>query len=282
MARSLRQRALVAVLSLLRRGPDPRLTGARRRGRRLPERPSFTGQAPRAPSGPKPESKLWFNDGSWWGSLFDGGNGQSGDFHIFKLNTGTQTWIDTGVPSTPATTRRPTCSGTGRSSTSPRTSSDVSTTGTGNNPASLYRFSYNAATDTYSLDAGFPAQINNRRMETLVIAKDSTGQLWATWTEHTPNKVWINSTVCSPGCNDAAWGTAFSLNDAPFNYPALSSDDISSVIAFGGNRIGVMWSNQATSAMYFAIHNDADADNVWPVTPRRRSPVQGSRTTTST
>ena len=270
VARFLRQRGLAAVALTIAAGTlalaAPALAGA---VVGYPSGVSFTGHsASTAPSGPKPEAKVWFNDGSWWGYLFDGGNGQSGDFHIFKLNTGTQTWIDTGVP---VETRNNTTADVlwdgSKLYVASHVQSDGTTTGTGNNPASLYRFSYNAATDTYSLDAGFPAQIYNRRMETLTIAKDSTGQLWATWTEHTPNKVWINSTVCSPGCNDAAWGTAFSLNDAPFNYPALSSDDISSVIAFGGNRIGVMWSNQATSAMYFAIHNDADADNVWPVTP---------------
>ena len=75
----------------------------------------------------------------------------------------------------------------------------------------------------------------------------------------------MNSTVCSPGCNDATWGTPFSLNDAPLSQPAISSDDMSSIIAFGGNKVGLMWSNQATNAMYFAVHSDAAADTVWTV-----------------
>src|SRR5882672_11969537 len=55
---------------------------------------SFSG-ASAAPSGSKPESKLWWNDGLWWASMFDTVSQQ---FHIFRLNAGCQTWIDTGVP----------------------------------------------------------------------------------------------------------------------------------------------------------------------------------------
>ena len=48
-------------------------------------------------------------------------------------------------------------------------------------PSYLFRFSYDIAAKRYSLDSGFPVQINNYKTETLVIDKDSTGQLWATW-----------------------------------------------------------------------------------------------------
>jgi hypothetical protein len=48
----------------------------------------------------------------------------------------------------------------------------------------------------------------------------------------------------------------------PFVLPAagtsnLKSDDISSVVAFEANKVGIMWSNQNDSAMYFfAYHRD--------------------------
>ena len=166
---------------------------------------------------------------------------------------------------TPGTTRPRTCSGTGRSCTSPRMCRTTAYRD-GHPSGQSLSLQLQRGNRHYSLDGGFPAQIHNRRMETLVIAKDSTGQLWATWTDHaTTSKVWVNSTVCSPGCNDATWGTPFSLNDAPLSQPAISSDDISSIIAFGGNKVGLMWSNQATNAMYFAVHSDAAADTVWTV-----------------
>ena len=43
----------------------------------------------------------------------------------------------------------------------------------------------------------------------------------------------------------------------------VKSDDISSLIAFGGNRVGLMWSNQDNWTFGFAIHSDGQADNVW-------------------
>jgi PKD repeat protein len=218
------------------------------------EGPPSTGSGT-APTGSKPESKLWWNDGFWWTSMWDTG---SADFHIFRLNQGPQTWTDTGValddrPSTRADTLWDAAAGklyvaSHRFSESPATGY----------PSRLYRYSYNASTDTYTRDSGFPVTINNLRTETLVIDKDSTGQLWATWVQG--GKVWVNASVCNPACNDASWGTAFSINPASVN-----SDDISSLIAFGGNKIGVMWSNQATSTDYFAVHSDSAADNVWTI-----------------
>ncbi|MFQ5857926.1 MAG: hypothetical protein ACE5LU_20160, partial [Anaerolineae bacterium] len=47
-----------------------------------------------APTGEKAESKLWWNDGFWWGSLY---NNYADEYHIYRLNWGTQTWEDTGV-----------------------------------------------------------------------------------------------------------------------------------------------------------------------------------------
>jgi trimeric autotransporter adhesin len=216
--------------------------------------PSSTG-AGSAPSGSKPESKLWWNDGFWWASMWDTG---SADFHIFRLDQGTQNWTDTGValddrPSTRADVLWDAAAGklyvaSHRFSESPASGY----------PARLYRYSYNASTDTYTRDAGFPVTINNFRTETLVIDKDSSGQLWATWVQG--GKVWVNASICNPACNDASWDTAFSINPANVN-----SDDISSLIAFAGNKIGVLWSDQATNTDYFAVHSDGAADNVWTI-----------------
>ena len=81
------------------------------------------------------------------------------------------------------------------------------------------------------------------RSETLVIAKDSTGTLWATWTrgERRPNA----STRSTPSTATTIWSPPAAL---PFPGAATSDDDISSIIAFtvsGQERIGVLWSNQA-------------------------------------
>jgi hemolysin type calcium-binding protein len=217
--------------------------------------PSTVG-AGSAPTGSKPESKVWWNDGFWWASMWDAA---SGDFHIFRLETGTQSWLDTGVAlDERASTRADTLwdAASGKLYVASHVFSESPAAGF---PGRLYRFSYNATTDTYMLDVGFPVSINNFRTETLVLAKDSSGQLWATWTQG--GKVWVNATACSPACNDAVWGTAFVPSVAG---TSVKSDDISSVIAFAG-KIGVMWSNQNAAADYFAVHADADLDSSWSV-----------------
>src|SRR6478672_7410492 len=57
------------------------------------EGPSHTGTG--TPTGTKrATSVLWFNDGAWWGNLWDTA---SQDFHIFRFNAAASSWIDTGV-----------------------------------------------------------------------------------------------------------------------------------------------------------------------------------------
>ena len=209
---------------------------------------SFTG-AGTAPTGSKPESKLWWNDGSWWASMWASGGG----FHIFRLDNLTQRWTDTGVP---IDSRAGTRADTLWDGTHLYVASHVFTDATKSGfPSYLYRFSYNPIAKTYSLDPGFPVSINNYRTETLVLDKDSTGKLWATWTQG--SQVMVNRTTTS----DANWGSPFLLPVS--GATKLSSDDISSVVAFGGNKIGVMWSSQPSSAIYFAVHADGQSDSSW-------------------
>src|SRR5215211_8988645 len=47
-----------------------------------------------APTGQRPQSKLWFNDGIWWGSLF---NSSTKHFEIYRFNWSADTWATTGV-----------------------------------------------------------------------------------------------------------------------------------------------------------------------------------------
>ncbi len=215
------------------------------------------------PTGEKPESKLWWNDGFWWASMW---STTAAQFKIFRLNVASQTWVETA---TVLDTRSDSHADTLWDAASGKlyVSSHRATANTGPNVGwrgMLWRYSYAPATDTYTLDAGFPADINQAASEALVIDRDSTGQLWAAWVQQTTAgsgiyRVYVNRTVCDPGCNDAVWGT-------PFEHPASNTDvdrdDIASLIAYRG-RVGVMWSNQLANTMYFSIHQDTAADETW-------------------
>jgi trimeric autotransporter adhesin len=234
------------------------------------EGPSYAGVT--APTGEKPESKLWWNDGSWWGSLYHPG---SAGYRIFRLNTSTQTWVDTGTPlDNRANSKADTLwdAGTGKLYVASHVFASTGTSASAAESSRLYRFTYNASTKAYVLDSGFPVLINQSKSETLVIDKDSKGRLWSTWVQG--GQVYVNRTLCNPGCDDRSWGTPFvpSVNGVHPNSTSVKSDDISSLVSFGANRIGLMWSNQNHSAMYFAIHDDASGDTTWQAS---RTALQG-------
>jgi PKD repeat protein len=216
--------------------------------------PSTSNAGP-SPTGSKPESKLWWNDGFWWASLWDV---RSKDFHIFRLSQDRTSWIDTGVALDDRPSTRADVLWDGAAGKLYVASHRFSDTPASGYVSRLYRYSYNPTSDTYTRDKGFPVVINNYRLETLVIDKDSTGRLWATWAQG--GKIWVNATICATTCNDATWGTAFSINGSN-----VKADDISSLIAFGGAHIGVMWSNQNNGSFSFAVHNDGDPDTSWNV-----------------
>lgn len=55
--------------------------------------PSYVGSGS-FPTGTKPQSKLWFHAGQWWGSLWSEAIRR---FTIHRLDTNTQLWTDTGT-----------------------------------------------------------------------------------------------------------------------------------------------------------------------------------------
>ena len=232
---------------------------------------SYSGLA-NPPTADKPQSKLWWNDGSWWADMWTTGTG----WQIYRLDRPTKTWVSTGVTNDTRGTASADAMWDGNklyiashvvtvSSSSPNPSLS-------GQPAKLYRYSY--AAGKYTLDPGFPTNINNNSSESLTIDKDSTGALWATWTQVSGNStsgytssVYVNST----NRDGTSWGTPFVL---PVADPNPAPDDISAVVAFGSNKIGVMWSDQAAGTVYWATHTDTTspmAASSWRV----QSAVQG-------
>jgi hypothetical protein len=211
--------------------------------------PAYTGTT--APTGQKPQSKLWVADGSWWGSLWDT---SSRDFKIFRYDWAANTWTNTGVVIEDragsyldalwdgshlyVASAGPTAS---NSAQSPR----------------LSRFSYDPATDRWSRDAGYPVTIGSGGVEAVVLAKDSVGLLWVTYTQG--SKVWLTHSVIG---RDDLWIPRFQL-PAPGNEANVDPDDISAIVAYDGDKIGVLWSNQRSHIMYWAAHTDGTPDQVW-------------------
>ena len=92
--------------------------------------------------------------------------------------------------------------------------------------------------------------------ESMDLAKDSTGQLWVTYTR--VGKVFVNRTTGA----DTSWG---SRSSSRVPRRRINSDDTSALVAFGGRQVGVFWSNQKDRAFYFAVHDDTAADDAWRI-----------------
>ena len=194
----------------------------------------------------------------------------SQDFHIFRLDLPTQTWVDTGTAiDTRANSHADVLWAGSHLYVASHLSVGSESAAVAGYPSYLYRFSYAPGSKSYSLDSGFPVLINNYKTETLVIDRDSTGKVWATWQQD--NQIYVNRTLSG---DDHSWGTPFAL---PVTGSSVTTDDNSAVIAFGGDSIGLMWSNQtsANDAMFFAVHLDGDPDTTWQAS---RTAIQGPNT----
>ncbi|MDQ0769288.1 PKD repeat protein [Pseudarthrobacter defluvii] len=215
---------------------------------------SYSGLA-NPPTADKPQSKLWWNDGSWWADMWTTGSG----WHIYRLDRGTHVWVDTGVLND---ARGSTLADTLWDGTHLYIASHVVSVSSDTNPAAskaghpayLYRYSYVGG--KYTLDPGFPSVITDNSSESLTIAEDSTGAIWATWTQVAgnatsgyTNTVYVNNST--PGGTD--WAEPFVI---PVTHPTAAPDDISAVLAYGKNKIGVMWSDQVTGTVWWATRTD--------------------------
>jgi len=125
------------------------------------------GGGPNTPTGEKPESKLWFNDGFWWGSLY---NNMVKGYHIYRFDVSSQSWTDTGTVLDPRSSSRADTLWDGQHL---YVASHIFTTNgapdsSSNNWGRVYRYSYNTQTKVYSLDAGFPVNVTRGIEENLV------------------------------------------------------------------------------------------------------------------
>ncbi|MBI4942469.1 MAG: hypothetical protein HY830_17145 [Actinobacteria bacterium] len=194
-----------------------------------------------APSADTQQSKVWRADGAWWAVMADTATGTP---TIHELLTD-HTWRDTGIAV----------------DTRANSTADVETIGTTLYAASrtatgdllFSRFTYSAGSRTYAKDSGYPVTITTGGTESLSIARDSAGKIWATWTKS--SRVLYAYTTSS----DAAWSVP---DFVPSSDTTVATDDVSGIVAFNGH-VGIMWSDQQSAAFRFAVHTDGAAAGLW-------------------
>ena len=227
--------------------------------------PAFPNVTGTAPTEDKPQSKLWFNDGSWWALMRTNVNGADGnpDITVHKLE-GNHTWTNTGtvVDGRAGSSGDALWEGGNLYVASRVTSGDIR----------AVKLSYDTNTDRYSVV--FSKSIPGGAIESVTIARDSKARLWVTFTKPksgstTLDEVWVAHSTT----NETTW-------TAPFRIPGVDSevraDDISAIVAFGG-KIGVMWSDQQSSLVRFAVHQDSATSDTtgWTF----QTPITGTRST---
>ncbi len=201
-----------------------------------------------APTAKEGQSKVWYAGGAWFAAMFQP---SVGDFHIFRLNTTTQTWTDTGTLIDARNTARVDALWDGAKL---YTVSVVYSTASSAR-AELRRFSYSGG--VYTLDSNFPVVLNGTGAEMVVMDKASDGTLWVTYA--TGGRVYVIHSLSS----DRSWTAPFTV-PGPEAVVSTTTTEASSVIAFG-NSIGVMWSNQVDNKMYFGVHPNGAPDSSWSI-----------------
>ncbi|GAA1273039.1 hypothetical protein GCM10009609_40160 [Pseudonocardia aurantiaca] len=211
------------------------------------------GSGATAATADKPQSKLWYNAGSWWALMVT----PAGTVNVYELEPD-HTWRDTG------TVIDERASSTGDALWTDGKLYVISRTSGTSGQVRLYRYSYDAGSRTYSRDAGYPVTpAGSGGTESATIDQDSLSRLWITFTRS--SKVYVAHSTTS----DTTWTAPFRITGADTD---VAADDISALVSMSG-KIGVMWSDQASSTFRFAVHLDSDPDTAWAV----ESPLAGTR-----
>ena len=134
-----------------------------------------------APTGQKPESKLWYNDGTWWGVLWNASVSPK-RLEIYRFNLSTQAtnaWTPTGtvVDSRRNAEADVLWSGGKLYVLTHMKDTDTSATDLG---LKFQRFGYSTTSKKYAFEVS--KTVVNKKAEAAVLDRDSTGKLWVTYT----------------------------------------------------------------------------------------------------
>src|SRR5262245_34460570 len=168
-----------------------------------------------ASTGEKPQSKLWYSGGFYW-MILEGPDGVA----FYQLVSGT--W------------RRGTFANAVLQSSG---KADVKWNGTqlyvlvyNNGSNKVYQYTYTASTQAWILASGFPVSVPNPSgSETMVLEQDSSGRLWVTAEGNGNVNVYYTTTS-----DHRSWSSTPVILRT-----GIDSDDISSIVAFGGDKVGV-------------------------------------------
>jgi hypothetical protein len=175
----------------------------------------------------------------WWCALLD-----AADIYLWKYD-GAQTWSKQATPGIidGSNNGRADCLSVGNTLYVALVSSTVK----------IYKFNYDGT--NYVKDPAWATPVTVPGISgasSAVIAQDSTGRLWLTTELSSATQVVISYSTT----NERTWAASPLVLDTV-------STDISSIVAFGGDKVGVFWSNHVDDSFRFKVHLDADVPTTW-------------------
>ena len=220
------------------------------------------------------QSKLWFHDGAWWAVMMEPAEttpvAHENRWAIFRLDVPSQTWISTKVQVDERNQSHPDVLSSGDqiyvASSYSRSETEA---------VKVYKYNYDAASKTYVLDPLFvdadprvdrPGRFDDGREtpargiqyatiaragDRLVIAYTSANDVWY-MTSDLQALNWSSPTPLLTG--------AMAPISGPPGPTTASSDDIATVVSFGADQLGIMWSRTSTTeasygGFFFSVWN---------------------------
>ena len=200
------------------------------------------------PSGDKPQSKLWYTDGSWFAGMFDVADAA---YEIFRLNETTHSWASTGRTVDTRDTSHADylwheASQTLYVASVTPVASSIPTIATADG-IRIYKYTYNPTTNVYTQSGATVTvpgtttvpSVSKGGAPTVTIAIDSTGDLWAVW----PRDFQIKYSKSDDG--GVTWSTPAQVPVQaanPVRDGTNEQTDSTAVVAFGTN-VGIIWSD---------------------------------------
>jgi hypothetical protein len=199
----------------------------------------------------KPQSKLWFADGKWYGGLF---NAASDAFRIHRFSTSTNDWTTgTGLPviDTRNASRGDYLFVGSTLWVASAHPTDTSAPPYFDDSIKVFKYTFDATADTYTAAgvASIPGtRTTTSAMEggaaTVTIARDPTGRLWTAW----PHSGEVRYSISDD--NGASWSAPAQVPGQvgnPITIGTSATSDIPAVISFGAS-VGILWSDHSQPA----------------------------------
>lgn len=191
------------------------------------------------PTADKPQSKLWYTEGSWWALLPD----STGPTLWQRLETGWKEYPEVNLKLRGIPGRADVWSEINR----------VTAVGVADSFLTVFRLNKKIIRSGFRWNPEVLGRLFPQTpgmIETATIARDSNGKWWVAATANRKVQVWVS------GNDGKKWSDPFTLAEG------MDEDDICTITPLR-DGVGVVWSDQVRDAVLMRVHRDGNPAGVW-------------------